>query len=145
VKFWDASAVVPLLAPEAQSAECTRSLETDPVVIVWALTPVEALSALHRKLRDKTMNEAAVERARQRLESLRGAWSEVNDLELVRRRAERLLATHPLRAADALQLAAALVVCDEDPRKMPFMSLDENLNAAARREGFEVFPECCHP
>lgn len=140
MRFWDASAVVPLLAPEARSAECARLLRADQVLVVWALTPVEALSALHRKQRDEGGRGADVERARQRLDSLRGAWSEVNDLELVRRRAERLLATHPLRAADALQLAAALVVCEEDPRKMPFVSLDENLNAAARREGFELLP-----
>lgn len=140
MRFWDASAVVPLLVPESRSADCVRLLDADRVVIVWALTPVEVLSALHRKLRDEEVRGVDVERARRRLDSLRGAWSEVNDLELVRRRAERLLATHPLRAADALQLAAALVVCDEDPRRMPFVSLDENLNGAARREGFELLP-----
>ena len=58
----------------------------------------------------------------------------------VRERAGRLLATHPLRAADALQLAAALVWCDEAPQGETFVCLDERLSAAARREGFAVLP-----
>lgn len=45
---------------------------------------------------------------------------------------------HPLRAADALQLAAALVLSDFEPRTLPFVTLDDRLASAARREGFEV-------
>jgi len=50
----------------------------------------------------------------------------------------RLLRLHPLRAADAQQLAAALVLSDFEPRTLPFVTLDGQLAAAARREGFEV-------
>ena len=140
MRFWDASAVVPLLTAEERSQDCTALLEADPVVIVWALTPVEALSALHRKRRDGELGDDGLESAGRRLEGIRTGWAEVQELELVRRRAERLLATHALRAADALQLAAALVVCGEDPRAMPFVGLDGNLNTAAKREGFELLP-----
>jgi hypothetical protein len=45
---------------------------------------------------------------------------------------------HPLRSAVSLQLAAAIVAADHDPASLPFVSLDERLNAAARREGFTV-------
>ncbi len=70
------------------------------------------------------------------LRQLRECWTEVGDLALVNGRAERLLAVHPLRAADALQLAAALVVCEERPVGQRFVCLDANLASAARREGF---------
>jgi predicted nucleic acid-binding protein len=58
--------------------------------------------------------------------------------EEVRLRAGRLLAVHALRAADALQLAAALVSCEEDER---LVSLDQRLREAALLEGFVVIPE----
>jgi predicted nucleic acid-binding protein len=62
----------------------------------------------------------------------------VPELGRVERRARRLLALHPLRAADALQLASALVACDERPDRLPLVTLDERLAAAAMREGFRV-------
>lgn len=58
----------------------------------------------------------------------------------LRDRAGRLLAAHPLRTADALQLAAALAWCDDVPRGESFVCLDERLREAARREGFAVLP-----
>jgi hypothetical protein len=58
--------------------------------------------------------------------------------ESVRRTAERLLRTHPLRAADSLQLAAALIASDHDPRSLELVCMDERLKSAARREGFTV-------
>ncbi len=140
MKFWDASAVVPLLVPETRSAECAHELADDEGVIVWALTPVETLSSIYRKHRDQRLADAALGQAQRRLESLRSAWNEVRDVELVGPRAERLLAVHALRAADALQLAAALISCDEKPGTLPFVCLDTNLAEAARREGFRILP-----
>jgi len=58
----------------------------------------------------------------------------------VRARAARLLSLHPLRAADALQLAAALVWCRERTAEAPFVCLDDRLRLAAAREGFRVLP-----
>jgi predicted nucleic acid-binding protein len=58
----------------------------------------------------------------------------------LRERAGRMLAAHPLRAADALQMAAALVWCDDTPGGEGFICLDERLREAARREGFDVLP-----
>ena len=52
--------------------------------------------------------------------------------------AQRLLRVHPLRAADALQLAAAVVAADGEPGSMPFVTLDDRLALAAQREGFPV-------
>ena len=65
-------------------------------------------------------------------------WAEIAPSARLRQTAERLLRVHPLRAADALQLAAAIVAADGDPETMAFMTLDERLALAARREGFPV-------
>ena len=64
----------------------------------------------------------------------------VSMVEPVRARAKRLLGIHSIRAADALQLAAALAVVYDDPRNQGFVCLDDRLAAAARREGFAVLP-----
>lgn len=140
MRFWDSSAIVPLIAPEKESGKCCRALSNDPELVVWALTPVEVLSAVHRKRRDKAFDAGVVANALERLDSLRTAWNEVIDLELVRARAERLLAVHAIRAADAMQLAAALLACNEQPKRIGFVGLDERLNDAADREGFRILP-----
>ena len=140
MRFWDSSAIVPLVVPETESGKCSRALSEDPELVVWALTPVEVLSAVHRKHRDRTLEEDIVTSALERLDALRTAWNEVGDLELVRARAERLLAVHAIRAAEAMQLAAALLASNEQPKQIGFVGLDERLNGAASREGFRILP-----
>ena len=63
---------------------------------------------------------------------------EIRPLDRIRRRAIRLLRIHPLRAADALQLAAALTAAAEEPADLEVVSSDARLSAAARQEGFVV-------
>jgi prevent-host-death family protein len=70
------------------------------------------------------------------LQKLSDRRDEVDDLPLVRDEAARILRVHPLKAGDALQLAAAVVAFDYRPRRRAF--LDEPLLAAARREGFSA-------
>jgi hypothetical protein len=70
-------------------------------------------------------------------------WRQIHPIDLVGAvslRAKRLLARHTLRAADALQLAAALLAADDDPQRLEFVTLDERLAEAARLEGFRVLP-----
>jgi len=67
------------------------------------------------------------------------SWSEVEAMELVKRRAERLLKVHPLRTADALQLGAALLATQEQPQGINFVSYDQNLAAAAHKEGLRFY------
>jgi predicted nucleic acid-binding protein len=138
VRFWDASAIVPLIVEERASLECRQLLDATPVV--WALTPVEVISALERLARTGALDEDARRAAHLQLTTLRGGWAEVDDLQTVRVRAERLLAGHRLRAAGAPQLAAALVACDEQPAGVGFVCLDRDLTMAAEREGFDVLP-----
>ncbi len=48
----------------------------------------------------------------------------------------RFLRVHPLRAADALQLAAAFIAAERRPSSLELITLDDRLAAAARKEGF---------
>jgi hypothetical protein len=66
------------------------------------------------------------------------AWQEVQPMETLRETGRRLLRTHPLRSADALQLAAAILASEGRPPTLEIVSLDARLSAAAHREGFKV-------
>lgn len=138
MKFWDASAVVPLLVQQAASRRMETEYARDPDLNVWCLTTVEAWSALSRLRRQGHLDSPGMKAARRRLQSLLENWGEIDDLRAVRSRAQRLLETHPLRAADALQLAAALVMVSDHPERTPFVTLDEHLGEVAAQEGFEV-------
>ena len=48
--------------------------------------------------------------AQRRMEAFARGWFELVPSEAIRRLARRLVRTHPLRAADALQLSAALTL-----------------------------------
>ena len=74
------------------------------------------------------------------LRALALSWDEILPSEAVRGIAQRLLRVHALRAADSLQLAAALVAAERDPASLPLVSLDQRLGEAATREGFTVEP-----
>jgi uncharacterized protein len=138
VRFWDASAIVPLVAIEKETGDCRALLADDSDIVVWLLTPVEVMSALTRRLRENTLKPIEFSKAKEQLGALEKAWSEVISIERVRERARRLLETHPLRAADSLQLAAALLTSEENPQGVPFVTLDRRLRSAAEREGFHV-------
>jgi len=140
VRFWDSSAIVPLVCREAESARTRAWLRADPVVVVWCLAATEVVSALARQRREGGLTAARLIDAKRRLAGLEGAWSEVAALDAVRARARRLLEVHALSAADALHLGAALVVVEERTQGVGFVSFDERLREAAAREGFESIP-----
>jgi len=138
MRFWDSSAIVPLLVDEAKQKETRAYLEDDMVMLVWWGTPVECVSALARRERDGSLESDSVRIALERLRALADQWHEVLPTSALRAAAERMLRVHPLRAADALQLAAALVAAERDPPSLEFVSLDDRLREAASKEGFRV-------
>ncbi len=138
--FWDSSALIPLLLPEARSTDLTERLADEEALTVWWGTPIECLSAIYRRHRETPLADTLMTAALGRLRSLVEDADTVVPADELRRRAGRVLAVHPLRAADALQLAAALTWCEERPVGEAFVSLDERLREAARREGFELLP-----
>lgn len=140
MRFWDSSAIVPLIANEQVSEQALDLYRRDPQILVWVLTVTEVISALCRKLRDGSLTREEFRRMRGELTELSADWSEVTAAEAVRRKAHRLLEIHPLRAADALQLAGALVATADEPAGFPFVTYDSNLGLAAEKEGFTVLP-----
>ena len=139
--FWDTSAIIPVLLPERRSAALTEALAADREVTLWWGTPVECLSAIYRRHRESPVPAPVRTEALNRLRALVEDADTVSPTDEVRRRAGRIVAAHPLRAADALQLGAALVWCEEQSHGEVFVCLDQRLCEAARREGFSLFPE----
>lgn len=140
MKFWDASALIPLCLHEPQSKVVKKLAQDDAAIVAWWGSPVECFSALARLRREEMLSEIEEEQARAIFRALQRVWNEVEPVNMVRDQASRVLRLHPLRAADALQLAAALVWSQGDPLQHGFVCLDQRLREAARREGFTVLP-----
>jgi uncharacterized protein len=138
MKFWDSSAIVPLLLAEAATATVQAIAARDPELLVWWATEVECASALARLEREKVINATEAGQAFERMALLAGSWHEVEPGDGVREAAVRFLRVHQLRAADALQMAAAFVASERRPSTLELVTLDERLAAAARKEGFVV-------
>jgi len=138
MRFWDSSAVVPLLVVESSSPAVMREYELDPEVVAWWATEAECVSALARLEREGSLTAPSMGEGLRRLDSVARAWREVQPVTAVRTTAIRLLRVHPLRAADALQLGAAIVAAEDHPATLQFITLDERLAQAAEREGFAV-------
>jgi len=138
MRFWDASAIVPLLMTETSTKTLQGLAAADPAILVWWATEVECASAIARLERDGALETPAVIEAFDRLKRLAGGWHEVDATDAVREAAVRFLRVHPLRAAGALQLAAAFVAAERRPSSLEVITLDERVAAAARREGFAL-------
>ncbi len=138
MKFWDASAVVALLVEDVGYADALRQLEEDQAIVVWWATQVECASALIRRERERTLCGTNAQLAWGRLRELSGEWQEVLPTSALRNQAERMVRLHPLRAADALQLAAALTAAEGDPSSLDVITFDTRLKDSAAKEGFRV-------
>ncbi|OLD40887.1 MAG: hypothetical protein AUI83_21660 [Armatimonadetes bacterium 13_1_40CM_3_65_7] len=140
MKFWDASAIIPLCVKESPTPVVRKLTEEDGALVVWWTTPVECYSAFARRRRDDILTRTHEDHARQAVARLAADWTEVQPSHQVREVAGRVLLLHPLRGADALQLAAALVWAGGRAARHEFVCLDRRLREAAQREGFAVLP-----
>lgn len=138
MRFWDSSAIVPLIVEEERSRACRALRRADQTMLVWVLSRTEIVSALHRLAREGHLDKKEISAALRRLDRLSRTWAEVEAVDPVRERAERALGVHALSAADALQLGAALVAARDQPKRRPFVTADARLGDAAAAEGFDV-------
>lgn len=138
MRFWDTSALLPLFVEEPATESCAVLLSSDPSVVVWEGTSVELLSALSRYRRHASGFDDLWPGVRHEVLQRWVSWSRVADLAKASLRAQRLVNVHPLKAGDALQLAAALVACEDQPQRFEFVTRDATLATAARLEGFQV-------
>jgi predicted nucleic acid-binding protein len=140
VKFWDTSAVVALCINEPASEGVRAILSKDPQMAAWWGTPIECWSALARRRREGWLKLREEDAAREILRSLSQSWLEIQPSEEVRAQAGRLLRVHAVRAADALQLAAALAWAGS-PMAGEIVALDQRIRETARLEGLTPLPE----
>ncbi len=140
MKFWDTSALLPLCVKEPQSEKIQNLVQQDGDLVVWWAALIEGYSALARLRREQVLTDGEELQARQLFLRLSSQWTEVRPSNLVRDQASRVLLLHPLRAADALQMAAALVWAGSQIPSLEFVCLDHRLREAAAREGFQVIP-----
>ncbi len=140
MKFWDSTAVISLCVSEPTSAAMGALLRDDPTMVAWWSTRIECVSGLLRRSREGSLSAAGVAEARAVLRVLTASWVEVAPSESVRTIAERVLAAHAVRAADSLQLAAALIWCGGNAPGAQLVAFDARLREAALREGFDLLP-----
>lgn len=140
MRYWDASAIVPLLVQEPRTGDVRAALEEDTHIVTWWGTRIECTSAIARLERAAALSPRQASQAIEGLRSFAIGWNEILPTELVRETACRLLRVHPLRAADAMQLAAATVMARGRTAHATFLALDDRLRDAAGREGFFVGP-----
>jgi uncharacterized protein len=123
--------------------------EDSPLVSRWLaagtaatarLSAVEIASAIARRCREGAFSPAERDRALAALEADLQALRVVELSTRVVLEAQALLVRHPLRAADAIQLASALLLRRELGEPVTFAAYDDRLKAAAKAEGLGVIP-----
>lgn len=139
MRFWDASALVPLLVRQVGTDSVNALRSSDSAILVWWGTVVECSSAIAKLERMGSLDGAAAATARADLERLAMSWVEVEPSETIRGAASALLVKHELTSADAFQLAAALRAPAGD-QLLEFVCLDQRLRRGAVKEGFTVLP-----
>ena len=135
--FWDASALVPLCVGQTTTPRAIVLYKSYEVVIWWT-TPVEIASALARLVRMKQLDSGGWAKARQLAGALAEAWFVIQPSDALRAKATQLVDRYDLRAADALQLAAALEWCQDIPQGRVFLTADQKLREAAVLTGFDA-------
>lgn len=135
--FWDSSALVPLCVRQPLTPRA-RELYKHYEIAVWWATPVEIASALTRLLRMQHIDARELAESRKLAVKLAEEWWTVQPTDVLPARAASLIARHDLRAADALQLAAALEWCENQPQGRVFLTADQRLREAARVSGFDA-------
>jgi predicted nucleic acid-binding protein len=141
LRFWDSSAIVPLILSEATSRPLKQLVEPGGLMMVWWGTPVEVVSAVARRVREGVLDPNLITESRTRLAGLAEVWQEIEPSDQLRSLAERAVRLHALRAGDALQLAAASIASEGQHGSIEVITLDRRLRNAAERESFVVLPD----
>ena len=133
--------MLPLIFTEATSEKMTNLARDDGDITVWWGTWAECAVAISRLRQEDVLTEESEQDVRAVLDDLAADWAEVDPENDMRLLASLLSKDHPLKTADALQLAAALRWCEGDTVGAGFVCLDKRLRHAAQAEGFEILPE----
>lgn len=134
--FWETSAALPLCCSQVFTTQSKKWRRKYPKIVVWWGTSVEIRSGLSRLKRNGELTDRETAKALWRWEQIHQISRIVSPVERVLELANDLPETYGLRALDSFQLAAALIWCQEKPRKRPFVTADERLAKAAEKAGF---------
>lgn len=140
MRYWDTSAIVALIVQEPRTNDARAALTEDAGIVTWWGSRIECTSAIARLERAASLTPRQASQAIDVLRALASGWNEILPAESVRETACRLLRVHSLRAADAIQLAAATVMAGGRTARASFVAFDDRLREAASREGFLVGP-----
>lgn len=136
---------MPLIVEERDTGLVSGWLEADTEIVTWAWTRVEIASAIERRTREGGLSRGQRRQVLERLNNFSTTWDEITEVLAVRSKASLLLARHPLRAADAGQLGAALLLQEQlSNGSLPFACLDHRLSDAAELEGLTPLPTSRH-
>ncbi len=138
MRYWDASALVPPVVAEAGTESAPTWLSEDDHIGTWVWTRTEITGAIERHTREGSLSRQQRRDVLERFNAFADSWDEVTEVLAVRSRANALLARHPLRAADAGQLGAALLVQEHLVGPLTFVCLDQRLSSAAELESLRV-------
>lgn len=137
ILFADTSALIKLYIEEAGSAAMAARAR-DARLALSVLAYAEVYATFARRLRESLLTEDEHDRLAERFEY---DWQGVIVLPMrpaLVGRLPPLVRTHPLRGADAVHLASALMLQDAG-LEVVFAAADGRLMDAARGEGLETF------
>jgi predicted nucleic acid-binding protein len=137
IAFWDTSALVTLCVDQVATPQALL-LEKKYGIAVWWATRVEIASALAQLQRQLKITAIQYAHAREQAEGMANLWRVIMPSARIATQACLFLESYTLRAADALQLAAALEWCEGQPLGKVFITFDQRLRDAARLAGFAL-------
>lgn len=133
--YFDSSALAKRYVDEAGRREVLRLLRRYDVV-TSAIVAVELRSALRRRMAERTVDAQRVPEVLKRVAMDREFWAVMDVSSDVLSAAETLVATHPIRALDAIHVASAHVFAQRIALPdLMFVSADARQAAAAADVG----------
>ena len=135
--YFDTSVLVKRYVDEPGSTRA-RQLLRRLSVVSSALAPIEAISAVRRRLQAGEVDERAARAMIRRLASDRAGWQLIDVEPTILARAESLVRDVTLRTLDAIHVASAFAVVEGMARRVPFVTADPTQRAAAQRFHLEV-------
>lgn len=138
IAFWDTSAIIPLYCNQVMSSTARTLRRNFDGPVVWWGTHVEVHSGINRLFREGVLSDVESQRALEKWRRLHLRVRRIRPSDRVLSIAASLTTANGIRALDAFQLAAALVWCNERPRKRPFICADKRLGDAASDAGFDL-------
>jgi predicted nucleic acid-binding protein len=139
VRYYDTSALVKQYLHEAGSNLVLRLLKSGEKVYTASFTYAETHAAFGRRSREGLLSRETRRRLALRFDRDWETYEVVVLSENVLQLARRMLYRHPLRSADAIHLASALLLAGTSSNaRWSFICADGRLCDAAKAEGFQV-------